>query len=98
MYHTVTQEGLPGFGRVWVSCQYFPVLDYHTVISYNDFLTLDKVRVRSQYFPILDCISYSYAGRTSWFSLGLGLVVCLNFPVLDCISYGCYARWTPWLS
>ena len=41
----------------------------------KDLLTLARVRVSCQCFPVSDCVSYSYAGRTSWLSLGLGLVV-----------------------
>ena len=41
----------------------------------KDLLTLARVRVSCQCFPVSDCASYSYAGRTSWLSLGLGLVV-----------------------
>ena len=43
------------------------------VEPYNS--TLARVSDSCQYFPILDCLSYSYASRTSCLSLGLGLVV-----------------------
>ena len=38
-------------------------------------MALVSVIGSSQYFPVLDCVSYSWARKTSCLSLGLGLEV-----------------------
>ena len=61
--------------RVRVSSQYFPVGLDIIQLRKKEIVALAVVRVSSGYFPVLECISYSTAGRTSCFSLGLGLAV-----------------------
>ena len=61
----------------------------------KDLLALANVRVSCQCVPVLDCVSYSYARRTSWLSLGLGRVVNIFqfWIVYPTVSYTSMSFW-----